>query len=141
MSVVAEFKKFLFSGSLVSMAVAFVVAAAIVALIGALVADLIDPLIAAAGGVNFANLGVLTINNSKLLGGAFLGAIITFLILMTVVFFMIAYPYQLAQDRKAAKAAAAPATTRDCPFCCSTINIKATKCPNCTSDVPPVPAT
>ena len=54
MGVVDDFKKFLISGSLVSMAVAFVVGLAIVALIGALVTDIIDPLIGAAGHINFA---------------------------------------------------------------------------------------
>ena len=107
MGVYEDFKKFLISGSLISMAVAFVVGLAIVALITALVNDIIDPLIGAAGHVNFASLGVFPVNGSPLLGGAFLGAIINFLILMVVVFFLIAYPYQLHQDRKAARAAKA----------------------------------
>jgi len=138
MGVAEDFKKFLLSGSLISMAVAFVVGLAIVALIGALVTDIIDPLIGAAGGVNFSSIGIVTINGSNILGGSFLGAIITFLILMVVVFFLIAYPYQLSQDRKAAKAAKAPPTTRDCPACCNTIPIAATRCGFCTSAVPPL---
>ena len=81
MGVAADFKKFLISGSLISMAVAFVVGLAVVALIGALVTDIIDPLIGAAGHVNFASLGVFTINGSSILGGTFLGAIINFRIL------------------------------------------------------------
>jgi len=138
MGVYADFKKFLISGSLISMAVAFVVGLAIVALISALVTDIIDPLIAAAGHVNFSSLGVVTINGSPILGGAFLGAIITFLILMVVVFFLIAYPYQLSQEKKAAKAAV---TTRTCPECLSTIPLAAKRCSFCTSVVPPVPPT
>jgi large conductance mechanosensitive channel len=138
--IVADFKKFLFSGTLVSMAVAFVVGLAVVALITALVTDIIMPLIAAAVHVNFAQLGILTINGSPLLGGALLGAAITFAVLMVVVFFLIAYPYQKQQDRIAAKAAANP-TTRECPACCNQIPIKATRCGFCTSTVPPVGAT
>jgi large conductance mechanosensitive channel len=133
-----DFRKFLFSGTLVTMAVAFVVGLAIVALIGALVTDIIDPLIGAAGHINFASLGILTINGSPVLGGAFLGAVITFLVLMIVVFFLIAYPYQVSQDRAKARAAAAPPTTRECPACCNTIPIAATRCGFCTSLVPPV---
>jgi len=140
MGVYEDFKKFLISGSLVSMAVAFVVGLAIVALIGALVNDIINPLIGAAGHVNFNSLGVLTINGSSLLGGAFLGAIINFFILMAVVFFLIAYPYQKSQERKAARAAKAAPTTRECPACCNQIPIKATRCGFCTSTVPPVSA-
>jgi large conductance mechanosensitive channel len=140
MGVYEDFKKFLISGSLISMAVAFVVGLAIVNLIGALVTDIINPLIGAAGHVNFSSIGVLTINGSSLLGGAFLGALITFLILMVVVFFLIAYPYQLSQDRKAARAAKAPPTTRECPACCNQIPVKATRCGFCTSTVTPLAA-
>jgi large conductance mechanosensitive channel len=137
MGVAEDFKKFLVSGNLVSMAVAFVVGLAIVALVGALVTDIIDPLIAAAGHVNFSALGVFTLNHSPILFGSLLGAIINFLILMVVVFFAIAYPYQLSQDRKKAKAAAAPPTTRECPACFNTVSIKATRCGFCTSMIPP----
>jgi large conductance mechanosensitive channel len=137
MGLAADFKKFLTRGDLVSMAVAFVIALAIAALITALVTDLINPLIGAAGHVNFASLGVLTVNGSPILGGAFLGAVLNFAILMSVVFFLIAYPYQEHEKRKAARAAAVP-TTRECPACCNTIPIKATRCGFCTSTVPPV---
>jgi large conductance mechanosensitive channel len=136
--VYADFKKFLISGNLVSMAVAFVVGLAIVALIGALVSDIINPLIGAAGHVNFASLGILTVNGSPVLGGAFLGAVVNFAILMTVVFFAIAYPYQLYEDRKKARDKAKPPTMRDCPRCFSSISVKASRCGFCTSDVQPV---
>ncbi len=138
MSIAADFKKFLISGGLVAMAVAFVVGLAIVALIGALVTDIIDPLIGAAIHVNFSQVGILTINGSTLLGGALLGAIITFLVLMAVVFFLIAYPYQKYTERQAAKVAAAAPTTRECPACCNQIPVKATRCGFCTSTVTPV---
>ena len=138
MGVGAAFKAFLLSGSLIAMAVAFVVGLAIVALITALVTDIIDPLIGAAVHVNFNTLGELTINGSTLLGGAFLGAAITFFILMLVVFFLIAYPYQLYQARKAKQVAA---TTWACPMCDNQISLKATRCGFCTSAVtPPAPA-
>ncbi|MGC2288735.1 MAG: MscL family protein [Thermoplasmata archaeon] len=136
MGIAADFKKFVLSGTLVTLAVAFVVGLAIVALITAFVSDIIDPLIAAAGHVNFANLGIITINGSPVTFGAFVGAIITFLILMIVVFFAIAYPYQLSQDRKKAREAAAAPTTKECPFCHETIPIAATRCGHCTSQLP-----
>ena len=138
MGVGEDFRKFLISGNLVTLAVAFVVGLAIVALIGALVTDIINPLIGAAGHVNFATLGILTVNGSPVLGGALLGAIVNFAVLMVVVFFLIAYPYQLSQDRKKAREAATAPTTRECPACCNQIPIKATRCGFCTSPVPPV---
>jgi large conductance mechanosensitive channel len=135
-----DFKKFLISGNLITLAVAFVVGLAIVALIGALVTDIIDPLIGAAGHINFAALGILTVNGSPILGGALLGALINFLVLMLVVFFLIAYPYQKYQDRKAARAAKVAPTTRECPACCNQIPVKASRCGFCTSTVTPVSA-
>ena len=138
MGVVEDFKKFLISGSLVMMAVAFVVGLAIVALIGALVTDIIDPLIGAAGHIDFAHLGRVTINGSSLLGGAFLGALINFAILMAVVFFLIVYPYTRYEERKKARAGASAPTMRDCPSCYNSISVKASRCGFCTSTVTPV---
>lgn len=137
MGVREDFKKFLLGGNLVTLAVAFVVGLAIVALIGALVTDVISPLIAAAVGVNFANLWILTINNSSLLGGALVGSVINFVILMLVVFFLIAYPYQKHMERKAAMQPKAAPTTRECPTCFNPISVKATRCGFCTSTVTP----
>jgi large conductance mechanosensitive channel len=137
MSLMEDFRKFVFSGTLVTLAVAFVVALAVAALIGALVNDIINPLIAAAGHVDFASLGVITLNNSPILFGALLGAIINFVVLMGVVFFLIVYPYQKSMERKAAKVAAAPPTTRECPACFNQISVRATRCGFCTSTVTP----
>jgi large conductance mechanosensitive channel len=134
MGIWADFKKFVTSGTLVTMAVAFVIGLAIVALITALVDDIIDPLIGAAGGVNFANIGHLTINGSTLMGGAFLSALITFFILLIVVFFLIAEPYQKYMARQ-------PAATKACPACCNQVPTAATRCGFCTSSLPPVTPT
>ncbi|MCI4365961.1 MAG: MscL family protein [Thermoplasmata archaeon] len=140
MGALEDFKKFLVTGNLITLAVAFVVGLAIVALIGALVSDIVNPLIGAAGHIDFSHLGILTINGSNLLGGALLGAVINFAVLMLVVFFLIAYPYQLYTDRKKAREAAAAPSTRECPACCNQISVKATRCGFCTSSVSPVSA-
>ncbi|HXQ49411.1 MAG TPA: MscL family protein [Thermoplasmata archaeon] len=140
MGVFEDFKKFLVTGNLITLAVAFVVGLAIVALIGALVTDIINPLIGAAGHINFAQLGILTVNGSPILGGALLGALVNFLVLMVVVFFLIAYPYQKHEERKAARTKSAAPTTRECPACCNQIPVKATRCGFCTSTVTPTAA-
>lgn len=137
MGLYEDFKKFLVAGNLVSMAVAFVVGLAIVALVGALVNDIINPLIGSVAHVDFERLGRLNIHGSVLLGGALLGAVINFGVLMAVVFFTIAYPYQRYEKREAEREEKKPPTTRDCPSCFNAISVKATRCGFCTSSVTP----
>ena len=104
-----DFKEFLIRGNLVALAVAFVIGAAFAALISSLVADLITPLIAAiAGKPDFASL-TFTVNGSTFRYGAFINALITFIIIAAVVFFLIVRPYnalmkraQRGQDKDAA---------------------------------------
>ncbi|MGC2035236.1 MAG: MscL family protein [Thermoplasmata archaeon] len=137
MGLLADFKAFLLKGSLVAMAVAFVVGLAIVALVMALVIDVIDPAIAVFFNVSFMYLWAPTVNGSRFYFGALLGAVINFLILMAVVFFLIVEPVAAAEKRRAARKAKEPDTTRDCPFCLSKIPVAASRCAFCTSTVTP----
>lgn len=136
-SIREDFGKFIARGNLVQLAIAFVMGAAFSALVTALVADIITPLIGVAGKFNFSN-WVFHLNGSEFFQGAFLNTLISFVTIAIVVFFLIALPYQRYTDRKAAKAATAPPTTRPCPECLSTIPIAAKRCSFCTSPVPPV---
>jgi large conductance mechanosensitive channel len=135
-SIREDFGKFIRQGNLVQLAIAFVVGAAFAALVTALVADLITPLIGVAGKFDFSE-WVYTVNGSVFMQGAFLNAIITFVVVAIVVFFLIALPYQRHQDAKAAKAAQVPPTTRPCPECLTDIPVAAKRCSACTSPVPP----
>lgn len=139
-SIREDFGKFIRQGNLVQLAIAFVMGAAFSALVTALVADIITPLIGVAGKFNFSTWNT-SLNGSTFLQGAFLNSLISFVTIAVVVFFVIALPYQRYQDRKAAKAAAAPPTTRSCPECLSTIPIAAKRCSFCTSTVAPVAPT
>jgi len=134
-----DFGKFIRQGNLVQLAIAFVIGAAFSALVTALVADLITPLIGVAGKFDFSS-WVYTVNGSIFMQGAFLNSLISFVTVAVVVFFLIALPYQRHQEAKAAKVAAAPATTRACPECLSTIPLAAKRCSFCTSPVPPAAA-
>jgi large conductance mechanosensitive channel len=132
---VKGFRQFLTRGNLIDLAVAVVIGTAFTALIAALVADLITPLIAAIGGKpNFSSLS-FTINHSKFAYGAFFNALLTFLIIAAVVYFLIVAPVTrmtaYANRRKAA-------TMRTCPECLSEIPVGATRCLYCTAVVPPV---
>jgi large conductance mechanosensitive channel len=142
-SIREDFGNFIRKGNLIQLAVAFVMGAAFSALVTSLVADIFTPLIGVAGHFNFSSWNY-TIRGSTFQQGAFLDALISFVTIALVIFFVIALPYQRYEDRKAAKAAAKAAaaapTTRACPECLSQIPIAAKRCSFCTSPVPPAPA-
>jgi large conductance mechanosensitive channel len=129
-----DFRQFILRGSLVDLAVAVVIGTAFTAVIAALVSDLITPLIAAIGGKpDFGGLS-FTINGSHFLYGAFLNALIAFLIVAAVLFFFVIRPVnQLLARRKTEPEV--EATTRECPECLSQIPVGARRCAFCTSEV------
>ena len=129
-----DFKEFLLRGNLVDMAVGIVIGLAFAAVITALVADLITPLIAAIGGKpNFANLS-FAVNHSHFLYGAFINALITFLIIAAVIFFLIVKPVNALMARRRTETAV-DAATQKCAHCLSEIPVGATVCAFCTRDV------
>jgi large conductance mechanosensitive channel len=131
---VKGFRNFLSRGNMVELAVAVVIGTAFTAVVTAVVADLITPLITAiAGKPNFSGL-YFTINKSKFLYGSFFNALLTFLIVAAVVYFLIVAPMAKITARFAKQA---EATTRDCPECLSTIPIAASRCMYCTTVVAP----
>ena len=128
------FKKFLLRGNLVNLAVAVVIGVAFAALVTALVTDLITPLIAAIGGKpNFDNL-TFTVNHSEFRYGAFINALISFVIIAAVVYFLVVIPVTklLSMSDKAEAA-----TEKECPECLSKIPLAASRCMYCTSVVAP----
>jgi large conductance mechanosensitive channel len=131
---VKGFRDFITRGNMIDLAVAVVIGTAFTAVVTAVVADLITPLIAAIGGKpNFSGL-YFTVNHSKFLYGSFLNALITFLIIAAVVYFLIVSPMARITARFARKV---EATTRDCPECLSSIPLAATRCMYCTTVVAP----
>jgi large conductance mechanosensitive channel len=131
------FRKFLMRGNLIDLAVAVVIGVAFNAIVQALVADLITPLISAAGGskVNFGSLS-FHIRGSVFYYGLVLNALLSFVVIALVVYYLIVAPSAkltaISQRNKAA-------TERQCPECLSQIPVGARKCMYCTSEVPPVP--
>jgi len=132
---VKGFRNFITRGNLIELAVAVVIGTAFTAVVTAIVADLITPLIAAIGGKpNFASLK-FTVHNSTFLYGNFINALLSFLIVAAVIYYLIIAPMTRITTRPARQV---EITTRDCPECLSTIPIAATRCMYCTSQVPPV---
>lgn len=136
------FKNFLMRGNVVEAAVAFVVALAFSALITAFIANIVDPLIASTVSGKKLGLGWLlrTGNKATFVNvGGLIGAIISFIVFMVVVYFFIVVPYKAIQRRRGQDAFGDPAPVRTCPECLSDgLPQAATKCKFCASPLPPL---
>jgi large conductance mechanosensitive channel len=131
-----EFRQFVLRGNVVDLAVAVVIGAAFGAVVTATVRDLLTPLIAAVvGKPDFSDLS-FTINGSRFSYGAWLNAVISFLLISATVFFLIVKPVNLLMARRRTEPDVESAT-RPCPQCLSQIPERATRCAFCTSEVAP----
>ena len=129
-----DFKEFLLRGNLITTAVAFVIGLAFAAVITALVTDLVTPLIAAIGGnPDFSSLS-FTINSSTFKYGDFLNALITFVLVAAVLFFLVVKPTNAFMNR-AKTEPPVDETVKRCPHCVSEIPVEASVCAFCTRDV------
>ena len=134
-----EFRGFILRGNLVDLAVAVVIGTAFTAVVNALVKDIVTPLIAAVGGEpNFGNLA-FTINGSRFAYGDFLNALLTFLIVAAVMFFLVSKPVNILLDQLQTEPDV-ESPTRPCPECLSQIPRPASRCAFCTAAVAPEPA-
>lgn len=130
------FREFVLRGNVVDLAVAVVIGAAFGAVVTALVKDLLTPLIAAiVGKPDFSSLS-FTINNSRFLYGDVINAIISFLAIALVVYYVIVLPLNKLAERRTHPPV--EVSTRECPECLSTIPKAAHRCSFCTSQVTPV---
>jgi large conductance mechanosensitive channel len=129
-----DFRQFLLRGSLVDLAIAVVVGAAFGAVVTALVRDLITPLIAAVGGQPDFGALDFTINGSRFAYGDFLNALVTFVIIAAVVFFLVVRPVNALLDRMRTEPPVQE-HTRECPACLSQIPRAARRCAFCTEEV------
>ena len=136
---IREFRDFVLRGNVVDLAVAVVIGAAFGAVVASLVENLITPLIGAIGGEpDFSELS-FTINGSRFGYGEFLNALISFLLIAAVVFFLVVKPLNELMERlKPGNAVHAP--TRACPECLSDIPVQARRCAFCTAEVSPAAA-
>jgi large conductance mechanosensitive channel len=129
------FRKFLFRGNLIDLAVAVVIGVAFNAVVQALITDLITPLITAiAGKPSFAAL-TFSVHGSHFAYGSFLNSLLSFVIIAAVVYYLIVSPAARITDLTTRNK---EATQRDCPECLSSIPVKAKRCMYCTAEVPPV---
>ena len=152
--IAGEFKEFIMRGNVMDMAVGVIIGGAFKAIVDAFINDLIMPFIGlATGGINFTEQFVIlklpegveaseiTYANAAEKGasifgyGAFITAVINFLIMAIIVFLLVKAINKIADARKKDEPEEEP-TTKKCPHCCEEVNIAATKCPHCTGDIP-----
>ena len=148
MGMVKEFKEFAMRGNVVDMAVGIITGAAFGKIVTSMVNDIIMPPIGALmGGMDFSSLGLKVkdavvdasgkvITPAVVIGyGKFINNVIDFVIVAFCIFLMIKAMNTMKRRLEHAPTAPAAPTTKECPRCFSTIPIKATRCPQCTSDV------
>ena len=146
-SMVKEFRDFAVKGNMIDLAIGVIIGAAFGKIVESLVGDIFMPVIGAvSGGLDFSNYFVplsSSVNANALADAKKQGAVlawgnfvtiaINFLIVALAVFLLVKQVNRLKSGMD--RPAAAPPTTRECPFCVSTISLKATRCPNCTSQL------
>ncbi len=129
----AGFKKFMFRGNVVDLAVAVVIGAAFGAVVTSLVTHILTPLIAAAVGKPDFSAYSADLNGSKILWGNFVNALFSFLMIAAAVYFFVVLPMNTWQERRNRGQAPPDPTTKKCPECLSEVPIAARKCAFCTS--------
>lgn len=139
------FKNFIMRGDVITLAVGLVIALAFSELITAFTTSIINPLITRAQGGKSVGLGVQLGKAGNVTTfiniGAFISAIIYFIIFMAVIYFLIVMPYKRIQARRGQIVFGDPASTKTCVACLSDgLPIAATKCMYCATDQPAAPA-
>jgi large conductance mechanosensitive channel len=129
------FRDFILRGNVMDLAVAVIIGAAFGKIVGSLVSDIINPLIGATvGKPNFGFL-VIHMGNGVITIGNFINAVIEFVIVAAVIYFVFVLPMNTLLARmKKAEAPAAP-TTKACPECLSEIPLAARRCAHCSQPV------
>ena len=127
-----EFKAFAMRGNVIDLAVGVIIGGAFQAIVKSLVDDILSPLIGLIVKQDFNELAA-TVFDVKIKYGSFITATINFIIMAFVIFLLVKGLNKLTSI--GAKAEEEAPTTKECPFCKSEVNIAATRCPNCTSEL------
>lgn len=154
----SEFKEFIMRGNVVDLAVAVIVGGAFQAIVNSLINDLVMPFIGLiTGGINFADQFIVlkvpegvdaaaveaanTAADATALGatvwayGSFITAVINFIVMAFVIFLIVKIINKAQSIGKKKEEEVVAPTTKKCPYCCTEIDIEATRCPHCTSQL------
>ncbi|NFA42605.1 large conductance mechanosensitive channel protein MscL [Clostridium botulinum] len=128
-----EFKQFALKGSVIDLAVGVLIGGAFQGIVKSLTTDIISPIIGIFANKDFSDL-TLNIFGVTVKYGSFITAVINFLIMALLIFLLVKGMNKLSDFGKRNKAEEiTEPSTKKCPFCYTEIDIKATRCPNCTS--------
>jgi large conductance mechanosensitive channel len=131
MGLLKEFKDFAVKGNAIDMAVGIVIGAAFGNIVSSLVKDIIMPPIGfVVGQLDFSALAFKLNDKTAISYGLFINSLINFVIVAFAIFMVVK---QINRLKKAPPPA--DPTTKDCPKCCTSIPIKASRCPHCTSEL------
>ena len=131
---IQEFKEFALQGNVMSMAIGVIIGAAFKDLVTSFTDNVITPIINCIGGAEIQG-RIHLLGDQYINYGAFITAVINFLIMAFIIFLMVKGMNNLANIGKKKEEEVEEATTKECPYCKSEIHKDATKCPHCTSDV------
>jgi large conductance mechanosensitive channel len=124
-----EFREFAMRGNVMDLAVGVIIGGAFGKIVSSLVGDILMPLIGLVmGGVNFSDQAI-QVGNAMVKWGAFAQSIIDFVIIAFVIFLLVRAMNRLKREEPTTP------TTKECPYCFTTIPLKAARCPNCTSEL------
>ena len=129
-----EFKEFISKGNVINLAVGVLIGGAFSGIVTSLTDNIINPLINCIGGAEIQG-KIHLVGDNYIDYGAFISAIINFLIMAFIIFCIVKAVNKMMSFGKKKEEEPAPAT-KICPFCKSEIAIDAVKCPHCTSDIP-----
>lgn len=127
-----EFKKFAMRGNVIDLAIGIIIGGAFGKIVSSLVNDVFMPVLGLiGGGINLSHLA-LRVGEAEVRYGAFLQALVDFLLIALLVFLLIKGLNTLQRQKEPPPEQPA---TRECPYCCSAIPARATRCPYCTSSL------
>ena len=129
-----EFKEFVLRGNVLNLAVGVIIGASFQGIVSSLTDNILSPILGIFTGNNFDALHIQVFGDVDIKYGAFITSVINFLIMSFIVFLIVKFVNRVMCIHKK-PIEPAPPTTRMCPFCMTEINIKATKCPACTSEI------
>lgn len=138
-SFLKEFKEFISKGNVIDLAVGVIIGGAFQKIVNSLVEDIITPLINMVAHVESVDKLAVKIGSATLAYGKFIEAILSFLIMAFVIFLIIKGMNSLSQTAgkmmpgEQKEETESEPTTKECPYCFSTIPYQAVRCPKCTS--------